>query len=83
MIDEISRGTTAERILEDEVFKEAVSEVSKRLVEEWSTSHNKERREELWAQQHALTKVVENLATFMQNGEMQKRLTDTKEGWFK
>lgn len=83
MTDEVTRGNVAKRILEDQVFLDAVAEVSKVLVDEWSTSQNKDRREELWAQQSALTKVVENLTAYMYNGEMQKRVTDTKEGFFK
>lgn len=83
MQDDVSKGNAASRVLEDAVFLEAVQEVSKVLVDEWSKSTNPKRREELWAQQAALTKVVENLTAYVQNGEMQKRLTEEKEKWYK
>lgn len=83
MTDEVSKGNAANRVLEDAVFQEAVVEVSKALVAEWSISKNPVRREELWAQQAALTKVVDNLNAYVQNGEMQKRITDSRETWYK
>ena len=82
MKDSIDRGKIAERILDDEVFKNAVSDYSKALVREWEVATKTERREELWQQMNALKSVVSNLGGYMQNAkwDLQSR---TKKGMFK
>ncbi len=82
MQDDIEKGKQAERILEDAVFKAAVEEYSKQLTAEWSASEKRERREEIWMQQKALTAVVNNLLGFVQSGRYSMK-TNTKEGLFK
>lgn len=78
MTDAIARAEVAKRILEDEVFTSAVADVAKAITRQWSVETNAEKREELWAQQRALTNVINNLTACMQDGEMKKLKMDKK-----
>jgi len=82
MKDSIDKGKIAERILNDDVFKESVSDYSKGLIREWEVASKTERREELWQQMTALKAVVNNLSGYMQNAKWDLK-TNTKKGMFK
>ena len=82
MADEVSKGNAARRILEDEAFTDAVSEYSRQITLQWSQAKTVAVREELHAQQLALTNVVNNLSGYMQSADyILKR--DNKDGFFK
>lgn len=63
MADEqtIQKGRVAERILEDDVFQEALDMADERIIEEWRSAETTEERERAHAQQAALTVVVNQL----------------------
>jgi len=82
MTDEISKGNAAQRILEDQAFLDAAAEYTKQITHKWSTSTNKDIREEMWFQQQALTSVINNLCGFMSDKDY-KISTQAKEGFFK
>ncbi|MDC1406045.1 hypothetical protein N8314_00660 [Akkermansiaceae bacterium] len=82
MTDEISRGNAARRILEDDAFKDAVAEYSRQITLQWSQAKTVAVREELHAQQLALTNVVNNLSGYMQSADFLLR-KENKDGFFK
>tara|TARA_R110000851_G_scaffold109332_2_gene231600 strand:- start:902 stop:1150 length:249 start_codon:yes stop_codon:yes gene_type:complete len=82
MADEVSRGNASRRILEDTAFTDAVSEYSRQITLQWSQAKTVAVREELHAQQLALTNVVNNLSGYMQSADYILK-KDNKDGFFK
>ena len=72
---EVSRGKNAERILNDELFKESFSYLRKLYLGEWENSpaRDKEARESLWVAIKMLGTVEGHLQTVMQTGKLANR----------
>lgn len=78
----IEKGEEAKRLLEDNIFSEAVAEVSKRLTEQWSKEEDSQHRETLWMRQKAVQDVVGYLLVAIDNGNLEKEMKK-KGGFFK
>ena len=70
--EEIQRAVRAERILKDELFKEAVREVKDAILNgiEMSAIKDSEMREKLCQQLILLNTVVGRLRTYMETGKL-------------
>ena len=81
-MDSVQRGEAAKRILNDDIFQEAVSQVASAVTSRWSVENDPDKREELWAQQKALTSVVTNLTAAMESGKYDRVKLDS-DSWYK
>ena len=81
---EAEKGNNAKRIIEDQAFLDAVSNVTSAVMFEWENETKTARREELWLHQKVIKSVVNNLYYAMENGEIAKNKLDTinKKGFF-
>lgn len=73
--EEVRRAGKAKELLENELFKEAVTEVEEniRSARLQSAASAVDLREKLWAQELALHTVLGNLRTHIETGELAKR----------
>lgn len=80
MTDKISRGETAKRILDDKLFKEAISSIKDEIVRllEDSPNRDKEGREWLCMYLKASNQFVNTLTTYMNDGKMAIAQRETK-----
>lgn len=69
-MDEVEIGRQAARILNDDVFKLAVSMADDRFVDMWRTAETPEGRERAHALQAALVEVMKQLEIIAANGEI-------------
>lgn len=65
------KAAQASSILNNEVFKEAVSNIETTLITEWKNcSEGPVARDEYWAQINALKAIVENLRAFIDDNKI-------------
>ena len=65
--DQIVYGDNAKRILEDETFIDALSEVATDISMQWQQENCSEKREQLWMEQKCLTSIVNKLGAAIDN----------------
>jgi hypothetical protein len=70
---EARRGTEAARLLDEPLVKEAFETLEGRLIAAWRTEKNPERREELWHELGALSKLRGHLKELVQTGAMARQ----------
>jgi len=72
---DIQRGDQAKRILEDELFIEAVQKIRSDLNQEWLNSDlkNSEQRENIFVMRRMLELVVMQLQSVMETGKIIKK----------
>lgn len=73
-MDEIRVGQHADRLLEDEVFRAAVSMADERFVAEWRRAETLQEREQAHARQAALAEVLASLRSIVGSGELAAEL---------
>jgi len=64
------KADRARRILDDEVFQEAIAEVDARIVQEWRVAESIQEQAKLHARQAALQYVLRELRRMVSAGEM-------------
>ena len=62
------RGTLAKQILENEIYKEAFSEMEKAIFSEWKHSTDEEQREALWIMIQMMPRFEAILTASINNG---------------
>jgi len=62
------QGTLAKQILENEVYKEAFSEMEKAIFSEWKHSSDEEQREALWIMIQMMPRFEAILTASINNG---------------
>ena len=72
---DIKRGDQAKRILEDQLFIEAVQKIRSNLTQEWLNSDlkNSEQRENIFVMRRMLELVVMQLQSVMETGKIIKK----------
>ena len=72
---DIKRGDQAKRILEDDLFIEAVQKIRSDLNQEWLNSDlkNSEQRENIFVMRRMLELVVMQLQSVMETGKIRKK----------
>lgn len=78
-MSEESKGQSAERILTDEVFQEAVEGAKARLKDEWAAAESRDIRESLWHQLKALDAVPRELRSIRDRGVMHRSDREKRE----
>ena len=73
--EEVRRGQNAERIINDELFKESFNYLRKLYLSEWEHSpvRDPEARERLWMAIKILSTVENHITTTMQTGKLADR----------
>tara|TARA_R100000234_G_C4908722_1_gene138895 strand:+ start:68 stop:331 length:264 start_codon:yes stop_codon:yes gene_type:complete len=82
MSKEIDKGNQAKRILEDEIFTNAVKNIEDRLKQEWLNSplRDTEAREKIFLMQKMLQSLINEITSVMETGKLaNKRIADIKE----
>lgn len=76
--EDINRGERARRILEDELFVEAVAQIERECFEAWKAASWKEadKREALYRQMKALGEVQTRLRAIMEGGKVARSLAE-------
>ncbi len=76
--DEIERGHRAKRILEDEIFVEAIANIEKECFDAWKLSSWKDadKRESIYRQMKALGEIQTRLRAVMEGGKVAKSLSE-------
>jgi TATA-binding protein-associated factor Taf7 len=64
------KAAQASSILNNEVFKEAVSNIETTLITEWKNCSDPVIRDRYWAQINALKAIVENLRAFIDDNKI-------------
>jgi len=67
--EEIERAKSAERILYDPVFRDAMDMSIKVFYEEWLDAKSVEARESAWAKTHAIQELEQSLRSIIAHGE--------------
>ena len=79
---EIHLGNQAKRILEDEIFTDAVKKIEERLNQEWLNSplRDTEAREKIFLMRKMLESLINEITSVMETGKLaNKTLTDIQE----
>lgn len=76
--DEINRGEQARRILEDELYVEAVTAVERDCFEAWKATkwNEQDKRESIYRQLKALGEVQTRLTATLEGGKIARSLLD-------
>lgn len=83
--EEVKRAGRAREILENELFKEAVSEIEEALKEGRlrAPATDNALRDKLWAQEVALYAIIQKLTTHIETGQLaQQTLLEKAKGIF-
>lgn len=72
MDDVVKAGKAAERLLDSDVFQQAVDQADERYVSEWRLAETTEERERTHAKQAALRDVIRELETIRDAGLLQE-----------
>jgi hypothetical protein len=78
---EIHEGNQAKRILEDEIFTNAVKKIEDRLDQEWLNSplRDNEAREKIFLMRKMLQSLINEITSVMETGKMaNKKIADIK-----
>ena len=81
MSKEIDKGNQAKRILEDEIFTDAVKKIEDRLDQEWLNSplRDNEAREKIFLMRKMLQSLINEITSVMETGKMaNKKIADIK-----
>tara|TARA_R100000234_G_C5000093_1_gene179929 strand:+ start:2302 stop:2547 length:246 start_codon:yes stop_codon:yes gene_type:complete len=81
MSKEIHLGNQAKRILEDEIFTDAVKKIEDRLDQEWLNSplRDNEAREKIFLMRKMLQSLINEITSVMETGKMaNKKIADIK-----
>jgi hypothetical protein len=72
---EADRGSHAENILRDELFKEVVDEIRKKLIDQWTDSpiRDTEGREEIHRMLYLLNSIVKNIEDTYETGQLARK----------
>jgi hypothetical protein len=70
------RGQEASRMLESDVFKDAVAFAERELVKEWLETPNADVQRMCWAKVHALKEVKLALLRIVSDGDVAKHLIE-------
>ncbi len=79
MSKEIHLGNQAKRILEDEIFTDAVKKIEDRLNQEWLASplRDTEAREKIFLMRKMLETIINEITSVMDTGKLaNKKLSD-------
>lgn len=78
--DKIVRGEQAKRILEDETFKAALTEIRQKVFRDWSaTGHaDYDAREHLWAMSRIVDEVEGMLVNYLNTGLLEAETVKQK-----
>lgn len=78
-MDVEAKGDRARRILEDDIFKEAVDRAKQSIKDDWSRATTQERREALWHRLQAVKAVPEALEVLKTDGAMHRERRQRRE----
>lgn len=67
--EEIERAKSAERILHDPVFRDAMDMSIRTFYEQWLSADSVEARESAWARTHAIQELEQSLRSIIAHGE--------------
>ena len=79
---EIHLGNQAKRILEDEIFTDAVKKIEERLNQEWLNSplRDTEAREKIFLMRKMLETIINEITSVMETGKLaNKKLSDIQQ----
>ena len=82
MSKEIHLGNQAKRILEDEIFTDAVKKIEERLNHEWLNSplRDTEAREKIFLMRKMLETIINEITSVMETGKLaNKKLSDIQQ----
>jgi|TARA_R100001129_G_C5175260_1_gene206078 hypothetical protein len=82
MSKEIHLGNQAKRILEDEIFTDAVKKIEERLNQEWLNSplRDTEAREKIFLMRKMLETIINEITSVMETGKLaNKKLSDIQQ----
>ena len=82
MSKEIHLGNKAKRILEDEIFTDAVKKIEERLNQEWLNSplRDTEAREKIFLMRKMLETIINEITSVMETGKLaNKKLSDIQQ----
>jgi len=82
MSKEIHLGNQAKRILEDEIFTDAVKKIEERLNQEWLASplRDTEAREKIFLMRKMLETIINEITSVMETGKLaNKKLSDIQQ----
>lgn len=68
MTDPVRKGKNAERILDDDVFQEAVATLDANIIQEWREALTEDARERAHVKQAVLEQLVGELRSIMNDG---------------
>ena len=72
-MDAQTRGERAARILEDEVYGDAVNGAKHRIKDKWGATDDPAQRDALWHQLQAIEAVTRELKIIRDNGIVERR----------
>lgn len=78
--DTVADGLTAQRILDDPVFRDAVATTDAQIVREWRQADTPEVRERAHIRQEVLDDLVRALRRIAARGETETTLAERNEG---
>lgn len=78
---EYSRGLVAERVLTEPLLKEAFAAIEQAITDEWRSSKDAARRDRLWVELHALTRVKSHLQDALNSGKIAGKQLGRVKNW--
>lgn len=79
-LDDVTKGRRAEKILNDDVFQEAMKNAEESLKDEWKNDTTQQGREACWHKLHALSEVKRALRVFVNHKDYAERQQEKRDG---